>query len=301
MNDYWERERECERVFQEGGPYYMVTTECLEWLLYRSRDEFRVGTNIIASASGLSDFIILDDIQMNNHHHVLGEGSPRQVEQFIKILHDKQRRFQRVLGNPSLKNWQIRADVTSDLRQFRNRVGYINRNAYVARLDSTPTGYPWGCGNLFFNGNLWQMKEGVLFSKLSIDQRRAICRSHQIDLPGYFRVIDGMIVRSSFVNYHRTESFFNSANQYFSYMTKRGEADVEIARMLGEKIQLPNEEVFQIVGSWYPGESLRKWELSRRLEAAKRMKMTLGSTNKQIIQILQLSAKDVNQMFPQPR
>ena len=300
-NDYWIRERECERVFSEGRPYYMITTENLDWLLYRNPEEFKVGTNLVAVASGQSGFVILDEIQMNNHHHVLGEGSLTQAEHFTQLFREKERRFQLSLGNPSLKKWNIRIDETLSLKQFRNQVGYINRNAYVVRLDSTPTGYPWGSGNLFFNGNLWQMQEGVPFGELSIDYQREICRSHQIRLPEQFRVLDGMILRQSFVNYRRTESFFNSANQYFSYLTKRGEADVEIANMLGERIQLPNEEVFQIVGGWYPGESIGQWKDDRRFEAAKRMKSALRCSNKQITQVLRLPPERVDQMFPQPR
>ena len=300
-SDFWMRERECERIFLTRGPYSMITTEHKDWLLYKSVEEFIVGTNLVAISAAASGLVILDDIQMNNHHHILGAGSRSSVYAFTEQFREKMRRYQVCLGNPSLKEWKIQIDEVNDLRQLRNYVGYIDRNAYVARLDSTPTGYPWGSGHLFFNGNLWMMSEGDAWNALSVEKRRKICRSHNVDMPESFRVKGGMILRSSFVDYHHTESLFNSANQYFSMLTRRGEADIEIARMIGEGIQLPNEEVFQVVGSWYPDSNLRNLDAPQRLEAAKSMKKRLNSSNKQISQVLRLSLSDVDRLFPKPK
>ena len=300
-NTYWTRERECEQLFAGTGPYYMVTTAQQDWLLYKSREEFIAGTNMVAVSAALSGFTIVDDVQMNNHHHMIGYGSVGTVESFVEILREKGRRLQLALGNRSLKDWNIRIDETADLRQFRNQVGYVDRNAFVARRDSTPTGYPWGSAYLFFNGNLWMQQEGKPWGELSIARRRDVCRSHDVCLPERYRVLDRMILRSSFVDYERTESLFNSANQYFSMLTRHGEADIEIARLLGEGIQLPNEEVFQIVGGWFPGQKISTMSMEEKFVAARKMKKQLGCTNKQIVQILQLAPNMVDQLFPHPR
>ncbi len=299
-NDFWMRERECERIFAAGGPYFLITTEHLNWLLYKRKEEYIVGSNLVAISAAETGFVVLDDSVMNNHHHVLGRGRRSNAEMFTDHLREKMRRYQLSLGNPSLKELRIQIDEVLDIKQFRNYVGYIDRNAYVARLDSTPTGYPWGSGNLFFNGNLWMMTDGVSWNSLSIEKRRKICRSHDVTLPSSYKVRDGMILRSSFVDYKHTESLFNSANQYFSMLTRRGEADVEIARLKGEGIQLPNEEVFQIVGSWCPESGIRGLAASERLEMARSMKKRLNSSNKQIAQVLRLSLVEVERMFPRP-
>ena len=300
-NDFWMRERECERLFEATGPYYFITTQNLGWLLYKSREEFITGTNLLAVSASEAGFEIVDEIQMNNHHHVIGAGSLQKARAFCSSFKDKMRRYQLSLGNKSLKDWEIRVDLTSDVKQFRNRVAYTDRNAYVVRLDSTPFGYPWGSANLFFNGNMWLSNPGTAWNDLTIDTRRSICRSHDIDLPEAYRVVDGMITRQSFVNYRLTESLFNSANQYFTMLSRHGEADIELSKMLGEGIQLPNEEVFQIVGSWHSGSSLRDLAMEERLGSAKRMKTQLGSSNKQISQILQLDLQAVERMFPSAR
>jgi len=298
---YWERERECEQLFEQGRPYFFITTPGLDWMMYRSREEYIVGTNLLAVSSGKTGFKILDDVQMTNHHHVMGQGSRQTAEAFVTEFHAKQRRFQSDIGNPSLKEWPVQIEETTTLQQFRNRVAYTDRNPYVAQFGSMPTGYPWSSGHLFFNGVLWTMKEGIPFEKLSIEKRRNICRSHDIAVPEGFRVLDGMILRSSFVDYRQTERLFNSANQYFSMLTRHGEADVEIARILGEHIQLPNDEVFQIVGGWFPGTRLDSLGIETRLNAAKMMKTRLSSSNKQIVQVLRLPKEEVDAMFPSPK
>ena len=300
-SNYWNREKECERCFLENEPYYYITTENLDWALYESREEFIVGTNLTAIASARSGMEILDDVQMTNHHHIMGRGTLQQAQDFVEIFHKAEYKFQYGLNKPSLKNWDILTEEISDIRQFRNKICYTDRNAYVARIDTMPTGYPWGSANLFFNGNLWLMNRGTEYPEIGGREKRVICRSHNVDLPNHYRVLDGMILRSSFVNYKLTESLFNSANQYFSMITRRGEADVEIAKILGERIQIPIEETFQIVGSWYSGKNVRQMTQAEKLEAAKRMKNKLNSSNRVISIVLQLSASTVDAMFPIPR
>ena len=300
-NDYWFRERECERIFAEGGPYYFITTENLDWLLYTNVEEFKAGTNLLATAAGRTGFTLLDDVQMNNHHHIMGEGKFECVQCFVDCFRELERMYQNQIGHGSLKNWSIRIDEVLDLKSFRNRIAYSDRNAYVARLDATPFGYPWSSANLLFNGNLWLMKEGVPYNSLCVRAKRAICHSHEIDLPDSYRVLDGMILRRSFVNFKKTESLFNSANQYFTRLTRRGEADVEIASILGEKIQLPTEEVFQIVAGWLKGNNIRSMEKEKLLQCAKAMKQRLNSSNRQIVQVLGLTSEEVGRIFPIPR
>lgn len=299
-NEFYEQELECERLFDAAGPFWFITTDSPDWLLYKSREEFIAGTNILAVSAAESGLTIVGDIQMNNHHHVMGRGTPSQAVAFRKIFREKIRRYQLSIGNKSLRDWNIRIDPTEDLKSFRNRIAYTDRNAYVVRRDSMPTGYPWGSSYLMFNGTLWMMDRGEAWASLSIDMKRRICRSHKICLPESYRVLDGMILRGSFVDYRLTEGLFNSANQYFSFLSRHGEADVEIAQMLGEGFQLPNEEVFQIVAGWFRGRSLKELSAVEKAIAAKKMKLRLSASNKQITQVLQLPPQDVERLFPVP-
>ena len=76
---------------------------------------------------------------------------------------------------------------------------------------------------------------------------------------------------------------------------------MEIASILGEKIQLPTEEVFQIVAGWLKGNNIRSMEKEKLLQCAKAMKQRLNSSNRQIVQVLGLTSEEVGRIFPIPR
>ena len=78
-----------------------------------------------------------------------------------------------------------------------------------------PTGYKWSSTQLMFNDNLAYNNTGVPFSQLTFREKRLITRQRDIVLPQEYRVLDGTILRSCFVDYKRAESFFESAHQFF--------------------------------------------------------------------------------------
>ena len=82
---------------------------------------------------------------------------------------------------------------------------------------------------------------------------------------------------------------------------RRGEADIEMAALLGESIQIPHEEAFLTVASWFPGKLIGELKYDEKLTAAKKMKIQLASSNRQIVQILGLPPADVDRMFPIPK
>lgn len=295
--DFWAKERLCEDAFLRGGPFYLVTSENLDWILFETEEDFKGGTNAIAvSVSGLR-IRILNDVLMNNHLHLVIEGVSEDVDIFIERL---KKRVRRLLPDKSKKliKWDIRKDQITDLTYLRNSIIYVARNPYVARRDSTPTGYRWGGSHLLFNDNVRDYAVGLTYPELKYKEKRKVCRSHEIILPDSYRYHEGMILRSSFIDYHRAEEFFVSANQYFQWLSRRKESDVNIARWIGESILLPNEDVILIVLSWYNVKSVASLSLSQRLEAAPRMKADLNSNNKQISQVLKLPLKQVDELFP---
>lgn len=296
-NDYWTLENDCKEKFQKGGPYYIITTENLPWLLFEDDEDFKEGTNIIAISMARCRIRLLADVQMNNHMHFLMEGPRQEVEAFAKRLRKKMLAFAG-RKNRTLGTWDIQIKEITELQYLRNAILYIARNPYVARRDATPLGYRWGSAKLMFNQNLVEMLPGIPFAELTQAEKRGICHSHDTDLPAEYRVHDGMILRQSYVDYERTQTFFISANQFFQWLSRRKESDVETARWLGESILLPNDDVFRIVSDWYNVKSLRSLPIETRLEAARRMKAELSSNNKQVAQVLQIPLAQIDNLFP---
>ncbi len=295
---FWDKESICEQRFRQGGPFYIVTTENLPWLLFTSEQEFIDGTNMVAVALAGLRLRLLNEVMMNNHLHFLLEGSYEGVLVFTDRLRKAMSRYQIARGNPSLANWEIQVKVIENLRNLRNAILYISRNPSVAGRNVTPVGYKWSSAQLMFNQNLQYYLAGVPFDTLTYREKREIVHSRDLTLPNSYRILDGMILRQSFVDYKRAEEFFESAHQYFRLLARRVESDAETARWLGETILLPNEDVFRIVADWYNVKMVSLLNPNQRLEAARRMKAELMSNNKQIAQVLRLPLEQIDRFFP---
>ena len=289
--DIWDKIRNCEQAFLDGGPFFIVTTENLPWLLFTCDREFMDGTNMVAVSLAGLPIRLLNEVQMNNHMHFLMEGPFEQIRLFTE-------RYQLARGNPSLAHWDIQIKAIDGLRNLQNAILYISRNPSVARRNVTPVGYRWSSAQFMFNNNLVNYLPGVPFKSLTYRKKRDIVHSRELILPDSYRVLDGMILRQSFVDYKRAEEFFESAHQYFRLLARRVESDTETARWLGESILLPNEDVFRIVADWYNKKTVNLLSPVQRLEAARRMKAELMSNNKQIAQVLRLPLAQIDTFFP---
>ena len=296
--NYWDKEKQCEKLFQEGGPFFMVTTENLPWLLFTSDREFMDGTNMVAVALAGLEIRLLNDVEMNNHLHFVMEGPEELVILFTERLRKAMSRYQLAKGNPSLAKWEIQVKPILDLRNLRNAILYVSRNPYVAGRNCTPIGYKWSGAQLMFNDNLCYYNTGTPFNQLTFREKRNITRQRDTVLPQEYSVLDGMVLRSCFVDYKRAEAFFESAHQYFHLLSRKVESDTETARWIGETILLPNEDVFRIVAEWNNVKTVKLLTPDQRLAAARRMKAELMSNNKQIAQVLSIPLEQVNQFFP---
>lgn len=295
---YWEKEKECEWRFMNGGPYFIVTTENLPWLLFTSDRDFMDGTNLVAVALAGLGIRLLNEVQMNNHLHFVMEGPEEKVLLFTIRLRKAMSKYQLGKGNPSLSKWDIQVKPIIDLRNLRNAILYVSRNPSVAGRNCTPFGYKWSGAQLMFNDNLIYYNAGIPFNNLTFREKRSITHQRNIELPQEYRVLDEMILRSCFVDFKRAEAFFESAHQYFYLLSRKVEADAETARWIGETILLPNEDVFRIVADWYKVQTVKLLTPDQRLAAARRMKVELMSNNKQIAQVLSLPLNQIDLLFP---
>ena len=296
--NYWNREQECERLFLEGGPFYIVTTENLPGLLFACERDFMDGANMVAVSVHELALRLLADVEMNNHLHFVFEGAYEQVLVFVERFRKMMSRYQLAKGNPSLNRWDIQIKSIDNLKYLRNALLYVFRNPSVAMRNCTPLGYKWSSAQLMFNENLYRYSQGVPYNSLTYREKRLIAHSRELILPDSYRVLDGMILRECFVDYKRAESFFESAHQFFYQLGRKVESDAETARWIGEKILLPNEDVFGIVSAWYNVQKTSLLSTNQRLEAARRMKAELMSNNKQIAQVLRIPIEQVDQFFP---
>jgi len=290
----------------ENGPFWFICADHRDRVLFKSETDFKEAVNATAIAAARNGVKVYGDVYMSNHAHwIVGSCSREQAQTFYDDWTRHLAKWDSLVnGITDLRNWPGKIYEVPDLKAFRSMFAYLARNPYVAISDATPFGYRWGSADLFFNDNVRDYDLGVPYSSLSIRGKRLICRSKNIDLPERYRVRDGRILKLSYIEMPGTQSLFNSGNQYFNMLARNAETNLEIARMIGEKITLPDDEVFGIACSISQAEfksPLKTLDVPRRLELARILHFEYGSNNRQISQILRLPVDEINRVFPIPQ
>jgi hypothetical protein len=190
--------------------------------------------------------------------------------------------------------------VTS-LASARNEIVYIHRNRYVVDPRFTPFSDPWSGGSVYFN--LRPDDAGsIAFNHLPYRTRRAICMRSTPMAPDTYRFRDGKILQSSYLAYRVGESFFRDAQHYFSHLTKNVEAYSEVAKRLGDRIVLTEEEIYQTINRIAERDFNIKQAVllppRAKIDIARTMHFEYNATNSQIQRMLKLDPAIVQELFP---
>jgi REP element-mobilizing transposase RayT len=300
---FYDKERLAEFLFNNSGPFWhMYTPGNLTSVLLIDKEDFKFAMNLVAQAAAKVPEVRLYTFEvMNNHFHFIMSGAEEKCLALFELLKDKLARYLRTKGRSiDLSRFICSLIRIHDLRTLRNEILYTNRNGYVARHDCTPFSYPWGAGAAIFNpiAELIPKKE---YSKLTIREKREICKSKEIDLPGDLMVYDGVILPSSYCAIKETEQFFRNPHHYFSMLSKNWEAYSEIAKRLGDTVIVTDEEMYGAIAAI----SLKEYGIknpshlnpSQKIELAKKMKRDYNASNKQIRSILKLDISIVEDLF----
>ena len=246
---FYEQELECQRIFDKLGPFYHLFTpgeQTGDIFLDRPVKEF--GLNLLGICSlQIEDFRIIAYSEMTDHLHVLFAGKKESGNLFFDRY---SRRLKRIVG-PSycFEGFKPTILPLPDLKSARNEIVYINRNGYVVNTDYTPFSYPWGSGLLYFNP-IYDKIPRRLYSSLTRDEKRQICRSRDIDLPPGYSVMGNLIAPDEYC--HAKEigmKLFRDTHQYFNLLSKDYEAYSESAKQLTRILKLDKRIVNELFPS----------------------------------------------------
>ena len=299
---FYDIEMECQSVFDRFGPFHhLCTPGYLTENIFADREIKEIGLNFLGiCCKDFDDFRIVAFSEMTNHLHLLYGGSIETGNEYFESYLSKLRR---VIGKTIyFTGFTPKILPVPDLKAVRNEIVYINRNGYVVNPHNTPFSYPWGSGLLYFNP-LFDKIPSKPFYNLTRDQKRMICRSRDLDLPLGYSVVGNIILPSCYCRVHDIgEKLFRDAHQYFNLLSRDYEAYSEVAKRLGDKVYISDEEMFSVVSQicrkYHGVTSPALLTPNDRIEVAKRMHRDYNASNKQINRILKLDRTVVDQLFP---
>lgn len=295
---------DCKRRFSEGGLFFHLYTKPLEdALILKTKEELDLALNVLAMAIFDSSCVLLAFAIMNNHFHFILEGAREDCLLFYK---DFQQRLAKILAKEH-RSECVRAatpflTLIESLEQLRNEIVYVVRNPFVDRTDVNPFSYKWCSGYLYFNEMLDLMPKGELVCEWSIARRRAFKHKRDADVDPKIRALNGVALPSCFTDYRRAMSFFENARQFTNWMLKSVEAQMEIAKRIGEQVMLDDIELWQVVmgqcrNTFYV-KSPKELSAENRVRLIKTLKYDYSSSNAQIARCLGVPRNTIDQMFP---
>ena len=235
-----------EQLFLDSGPFFHLCTTPLESDVLFLDTERAPALNYLAISAAGSPCRLLAYSIMSNHFHFVLEGQQNHCVSFWNTYRTLLEKYLNRHGRSRIMNRvEVKTIRIDDLRQLRNPIAYVIRNAFAARTDVHVFTDPWSSGYLYFNPLL--RKDGVSAASLKGLALRKFTRSRMINgLDERIMVRDGQAQPWSFVDYPFTERFYDSARQFIHSVLKNVEAMVELDLSLGERPVLSDDEMIPL-------------------------------------------------------
>ncbi len=307
INDYARREDECETFFMKERPFWhLCTPGDRQELIFKSPEDFRFGITSMAMAlvetgtAGLNMKIYAFAL-MSNHVHVMVAGTDEACMAFFRIWKNRLKRY--FAGKIDLFLFECRLIPVGSLNSLRNEIAYIHRNGFVNNLRETPFSYEWSTGMYYFN-RFARLISQIRVSELGYRGRQQLFKSRVNFALDDLSVSGGYVNPLSFCEIEKGEFLFRDAHRYFYLISRSVESYGLIARALGDRVFLNDEEMYGVVSrkakELYKVDSLKYLSPSERIEMARMMHKDYNASNGQIQRMLKLDKAIMAEMFPKP-
>ena len=299
-----EKERVCESIFINNGPYWHLYTDGTKMQnIFCNDEEFIIGMWCLATALHLCKSIRVITFElMGNHIHLILAG---QKEDCIMVFEIFTSRLKQVFAKAGrIINWNsLKMDILpiEDIQALRNEIIYVNRNAFVANPSYTPDSYPWGGGCAYFNPWLRHVKTTPL-ENMKVNSQRALL--HTRDVSPFLQLIEagGMPFIPSFCDIKLGESMFRDARTYFNSLTRNAEVFSQIAARLKDSVFLTDEELYSVVCTYinkeYSVKTPSQLSAQQKIDTARRMHFNYNASNQQLRRMLRMDIAILEELFP---
>jgi REP element-mobilizing transposase RayT len=303
MMTFTERESACERMFEMNGPFWHVYTDgSIMPDIFSCEDDMRDALIALAVCAVLSDKIRIITFElMNNHIHLILAGSYGDSMDFFKIFKRRLKHMFKMAGR--VVDWtRFNAQILSieTLKDLRNEIAYVHRNAYVSNRNHTPYTYLWGGGWTFFNPLLDHLRL-LSVRELGVRNVRELTHYRDVDTLSSLKFIGDIPFVPSFCRIDIGQSMFHDARSYFQALTRNAEAFSQIASNLKDTIFLTDDEMFVVASRWAQENYSSKLQLltpDQKMSLAKKLHYEYNASNNQLRRILNLKSELLGEMFP---
>lgn len=303
-----EKENTCRALFNavisSGQTFWHVCTPgTFQSVIFRSPNEYRFAVNAVAMSAHDAGVRVLTFEIMSNHVHIIVISKDKATAiAFFETLKQRLIRYFRELRSPrDLSGFVSDPIPIETLDSLRNQIAYTNRNNYVIDPDHTPFSFPYGANAYYFNP-FAKMLTGKRFEEMSDRSKMRLLHSKKIEYPDDFRVLDDMILPTSFCDISLGERFFRDARHYMYKISREVESYKEIAELLGDLAYYTDDELMGVIYSIckknYGLDNPSFLNVAQKNEVARTLHYDYKADNVKISRLLRLPRNAVDQLFP---
>ena len=303
MMTFVEKERDCERIFEDNGPFWHICTDGSAVAdIFQDDEQMREGMIALAVCAVLFKKAELITFElMNNHVHLIVRGEREDCLEFFGMF--KRRLVRRSLAVGRAVDWsKFEAQILNieTLKALRNEIVYTNRNAYVANRKYTPFNYPWGGGWAYFTPMIGLLPT-LSLSELGAIKARELTHYRNVEELESLRFVGDVPFIPSFCRVDIGESMFQDARSYFHALTRNAESFSQVAARLKDSVFLTDDEMFVVAAKNAQEMYSRKLGLlttDQKVQLASKLHYEYKASNRQIRRILNLDLALLDEMFP---
>ena len=303
MVTFAEKEKICEKIFNENGPFWHIYTDgSVMNNIFSDNEDLREGMTALAVCAILFDKAELVTFElMNNHVHLIMKGTSEDCLEFFEMFKKRLKRWAQRKGLTIDWN-KFEAQILSidSLKDLRNEIIYTNRNAYVANRAYTPFSYPWGGGWAYFNPVI-DLLPVASVSDMGCTKVRELTHYRDVREIAAIQFVGDVPFIPSFCRVDIGQSMFQDARSYFHALTRNVEAYSQIASRLKDTVFLTDDEMY-VVASKCAEEmcstKLRMLTPDQKIQLARKLHYDYNASNSQLRRILNLDIGILNELFP---
>ena len=303
MMTFLEKESECERLFDANGPFWHVYTDgSVMTDIFHDDDELKGGMVALAVCAVLCGKAELVTCElMNNHVHLIMRGLKEGCLELFEMFRKRLVRWFRMKGKPlDWSRFEVQILRIETLKDLRNEIIYVNRNAYVANRNYTPFSYPWGGGWAYFTPVI-NLLPVVSLKEAGCTKARRLTNCRDVAAIAELQFVGDVPFIPSFCRIDLGQNMFQDARSYFHALTRNAEAYSQIALRLKDKVFLTDDEMF-VVASRYASDEfsvkLRMLTPDQKIQLARKLHYDYNASNNQIRRLLNLDIAVLNELFP---
>ena len=280
--------------------FFLVTTDHLDdCLLFRDDDDFRTAMNYVAVAAFLLKVSILSFILMSNHMHFVLQCTEREAWEFIN-------KFKQLYGHHYHNKYGVRDFLRKlgvDLRELKiedeslhRGIAYTEMNCVAAGITASPSLFPWGTGNVFFNAS---MPAGVRLGDLSGREQRRRLKTN-VKLPQNYVIGNGgFILPRCYVQIEFIESLFRTPNRYLYFLNTSSKARKRVQQDSAPSFrdQIVKPAMNDLIYSLFRKASIDDLNQEMKGELIRQMQRRFSSDAKQLARVSGIPIAEVEDLL----